>query len=139
MCIWLFLCYSRLRLQKVLSRIICFQYEFILDLNPQSTVHELSITIAQLKLSEDGKILRKNFWVTKLEFFGKSAYQQTWVWPGFKTAVHFIFNCIKWTCILKVLTLSRNNGRIVLIHGAVCMPRFCDTHSPFRGINILIE
>ena len=30
----------------------------------------------------------------------------TRVWPGFKTAVHFIFNCIKWACILQVLTLT---------------------------------
>ena len=39
----------------------------------------------------------------------------TGVWPGFKSVVHFIFNCIKWVCILKLLTLSRNNRRIVLI------------------------
>ena len=29
-----------------------------------------------MKLSEDGKILRKNFWVTQLDFFGKSIYRQ---------------------------------------------------------------
>ena len=34
------------------------------------------------------------------------------VWPGFKTALHFILKCIKWTCMLKVLNFSRNNGRI---------------------------
>ena len=46
------------------------------------------------------------------------------VWAGFKTAVHFIFKCIKWTCILKAVTWSRNNGRInSMIPGGVCMPR----------------
>ena len=39
--------------------------------------------------------------------------------PGFKTAIHFIFNCINWACMSKVITLSCNNGRIVLITGWV--------------------
>lgn len=63
------------------------------------------------------------------------------VWPGFNTAIHFMFNYIKWACILKVWTLSRNNGRMVLILGEVCKPRFCDLWCPSHpvGINILIE
>ena len=44
----------------------------VLALNPRSRVNELPIKLFNMKLSEDGKILRTNFWVTKLKFFGKS-------------------------------------------------------------------
>ena len=36
----------------------------------------------------------------------------TGFWPGFKTAVNFKFKCIKWTCLLKSLTLSCYDGKI---------------------------
>ena len=58
------------------------------------------------------------------------------VWPGFNTAIYFIFNYIKWACILEVLTLSRNNGRMGLILGEVCKPRFCDAWCPSHPVGI---
>ena len=51
-------------------------------------------------------------WSSLIRAYTSWSLTSTWVWPGFKTAVHFIFIWIKQTWILKVLTLSRNNGRI---------------------------